>query len=140
MKKSYSELVRLSTYEDRLSYLKENGLVGEDTFGFDRYLNQNLYKSAEWQRARNYVILRDNGCDVGLDDYPIPSKVYVHHINPITKDDILNHADCLFDPENLVCVSHETHNLIHYGCEAPTKREPVMRSRNDTRPWRLSND
>ena len=130
--KSYSELVRLSTYEDRLSYLKENGLVGEDTFGFDRYLNQNLYKSTEWQRARNYVILRDNGCDVGLDDYPIPSKVYVHHINPIAKEDILNHADCLFDPENLICVSHETHNLIHYGCEAPTKREPITRSKNDT--------
>lgn len=138
--KSYSELVRLSTYEDRLSYLKENGLVGEDTFGFDRYLNQNLYKSAEWQRARNYVILRDNGCDVGLDDYPILSQVYVHHINPITKEDILNHADSLFDPENLICVSHETHNLIHYGYEAPTKREPVIRSKNDTCPWRSSND
>lgn len=135
-KKRYSDLKKFSTYEERFEYLKLDGSIGADTFGFDRYLNQALYKSKEWQDARRSVILRDNGRDLGVEDMLIPGKIFIHHINPITQDDIINRSDSLFDPENLICVSHETHNALHYGSERPKRGIITKRSINDTIPWR----
>lgn len=136
MRKTYSDLVILPTFEERFLYLKLSGSVGFDTFGFDRYLNQMLYKSVDWRRLRNSIILRDEGCDLGIDDRPIFGRVMIHHINPITKRDVLDRADCVFDPENLICVSHLTHNAIHYSDESILYTEPVIRRPNDTIPWR----
>lgn len=135
--KSYSELSQLSTYEDRYNYLKLDGQVGVDTFGFDRCFNQQLYKSKEWRDVRNKVILRDNGCDLGVVDNPIGSKIIIHHINPITMEDIEKSSDKLFDLDNLICVSMDTHNAIHYGIgEKTNQNEFVERRPNDTCPWR----
>lgn len=134
--KSYSELVKLQTYEERFEYLKLNGSVGVDTFGGSRYLNQVFYKSDEWKTARNTVIIRDNGCDLGIEDRSIGKPILVHHINPITKEDILNRDPSLTDPENLICVSKLTHDAIHYGDENLLVKAPVERSKNDTCPWR----
>lgn len=137
MRKRYSHLRRLSTFDERFDYLKVDGRVGDATFGFDRYLNQRLYHSAEWKNARDAVILRDNGCDLGMPGREIMGHIYVHHINPITIEDIEAGSDALFDPENLICVSFDTHNAIHYGDKDLLPRdEIVVRRPNDTCPWK----
>lgn len=134
--KSYFEMLSFSTYEERLKYLQLNSNVGEDTFGFDRYLNQQLYKSKEWRDFRQKIILRDNGCDLGIQGHEIPCKVLIHHINPLTKDDILKRDPSIFDPNNVISVTLETHNAIHYGMYIPRSSIVLERSPNDTCPWR----
>lgn len=134
--RTYAELSRLKTFEDRFEYLKISGEVGKDTFGFDRYLNQIFYKSKEWKSIRNQVILRDNGCDLGLDGYDIYGKILIHHMNPITKEDVLNRSDLLLNPNYLICVTHDTHNAIHYGNKDTLFSSPTERYTNDTCPWR----
>lgn len=135
--KTYSELITLPTFEERFRYLRLDGKVGEDTFGYDRYINQYLYqRNHRWQQSRDKVIFRDNGCDLGVDGYGIQGRIIVHHINPITLDDILNDRDWIFDPEFLISTAHLTHNAIHYGDENLLIKAPVERSRNDTCPWK----
>lgn len=133
----YSELILIPTFKERFDYLRLDGVVGEDTFGFDRYINQQFYHSWEWKRIRDHVILRDNGCDLGVDGYYIRGQVYIHHLNPIDAKDILRHSEMLIDPEYLICVSRETHNAIHYGDGNLLQRDPVIRRPNDTCPWRV---
>ena len=135
--KTYSELIALPTFEERYEYLRLNGRVGKDTFGFDRYLNQNFYRSAEWRRIRDRVIVRDNGCDLAIDDRIIYGKILIHHMNPITDKDLFNLSDILLDPEYLICVSHNTHNAIHYGDGERLVKDPIVRTKNDTCPWKL---
>ena len=115
--RTYSELIRLPTFEERFRYLQLSGSVGKETFGFDRYINQNFYRSAAWKRVRDQVIIRDNGCDLGIEDRIIYGKILIHHMNPISDKDILNLTDILLNPEYLICVTHDTHNAIHYGDE-----------------------
>lgn len=134
--KTYSELITLPTFEERFNYLKLGGTVGESTFGFDRYLNQNLYKSQEWKSVRNKVIIRDNGCDLACEGYEIYGKVLIHHINPITAEDIINRNPIIFDLENLITTVHNTHNAIHYGDENLLIKGPIERTKNDTIPWK----
>lgn len=134
--RTYSELIRYNTFRERYLYLKLSGKVGEDTFGFDRYLNQQFYKSKEWKSVRDFVIIRDGGCDLGIADRPIPSRIIIHHLNPITKDDILNQTDYLLNPEFMICTIKRTHDAIHYGNENLLYEGPVERSKNDTCPWR----
>lgn len=136
--KSYSELKKLKTFEERYEYLRLKGSVGEDTFGSKRYLNQILYKSKEWKQARDKVIIRDNGCDLGIEGRDIlkPNKVLIHHINPITVDDILNRDSKVFDQNNLITVSHRTHEAIHYGDSNLLIKDPITRHANDTCPWK----
>lgn len=134
--KSYSELIRLPTFLERYRYLKISGRIGEDTFGYDRYLNQTLYRSAEWKRFRREIIVRDEGRDLGCEGYEIVGNTLVHHINSITIEDVLNRDPKIFDPENVICVSHNTHNAIHYGDENLLITEPVIRKPNDTCPWK----
>lgn len=132
----YSELIEIPTFEERFRYLQLNGSVGKDTFGFDRYMNQAFYQSREWKRVRDFVILRDNGCDLGVDGYTIYGKVLIHHMNPITVKDIATVSNFLMNPEYLICVSHTTHNAIHYGDENLIPKGPIIRTPNDTCPWR----
>lgn len=134
--KTYSELVRLPTFEERFEYLKLKGSVGKDTFGHDRYLNQVFYTSQEWRRLRDEIIIRDNGCDLGIEGREIGGKIYIHHLNPLGANDILTHSEYLVNPEYLICVSFETHNAIHYGDINLLPRDPIERKRNDTCPWR----
>lgn len=134
--KCYSELITLPNYEDRFNYLKLEGAIGETTFGFDRYLNQSLYNSQEWKRIRNKVIIRDNGCDLACEGYEIYGKVLIHHINPITVENIINRDPIIFDLENLITTVHNTHNAIHYGNENLLIKGPIERTKNDTIPWR----
>lgn len=134
--RTYSELIRLKTFEERFQYLQLSGSVGKEIFGFDRYLNQNFYRSAVWKRVRDKVIIRDNGCDLGIDDRAIYGNILIHHMNPITDKDILNLTDILLNPEYLVCVSHNTHNAIHYGDEDMLIKDLVVRTKNDTCPWK----
>ena len=136
MIKTYSELIRLPTFEERFEYLRLDGRVGEDTFGFDRYLNQLFYRSYEWRKIRDYVIVRDNACDLGVEGYDIYGKVLIHHMNPITARDIESRTDLLLDPEYLICVTHDTHNAIHYGDENLLFKAPIVRRPNDTCPWK----
>ena len=138
IRRSYAELRKLNTFKERFEYLRlKEGAVGIDTFGPDRYLNQQLYSSPEWRNVRNKVILRDKCCDLGIEDYELPKgKVFIHHINPITVEDIVNKDPCLFDMDNLITVSFETHNAIHYGTYETVDRELVVRHSNDTIPWR----
>lgn len=138
--RSYSELITLPTFEERFEYLRLNGKVGSDTFGFDRYLNQVFYRSKEWKHIRNQVILRDNGCDLAIPDRQLFDKIYIHHMNPILPDDVINRTSYLMNPEYLVCVSFDTHNAIHYGdASLLPKTNITVRSPNDTAPWRLNN-
>ena len=133
--KTYSEMILLPTYNERFRYLKLDGKVGADTFGLDRYLNQVFYRSAEWKRIRDMVIVRDNGCDLGIPELPIYGKVIIHHMNPLSVDDILNDdPEYMMNPEYLVCVSHSTHNAIHYGNDSQLQ-EYIPRRANDTAPW-----
>lgn len=135
--KTYTELSELKTYEERFEYLSMNKSVGEETFGFDRYLNQQLYKSKDWLIVRDAVIMRDNGCDLGLEDYDIFGTIHVHHMNPITSDDIKNVSEYLLDPEYLICVSIDTHNAIHYGSRDYVDRNKIVeRAPNDQCPWK----
>ena len=134
--RTYSQLKRLQTFEERYDYLKLGGVVGEDTFGFDRYLNQIFYRSREWKRVRDEVIMRDNGCDLGVDGHEIRGKILIHHMNPITSEDIHRVSDYLLNPEYLICVTHRTHNAIHYGDESLIVSAPIERTQNDTCPWR----
>lgn len=136
MNRSYDELRTIQTFRERFEYLKLHGRVGMDTFGADRYLNQILYRSSEWRRLRDYIIVRDNACDLGMDGYPIKGSILIHHINPITKDDVLNRNPIIFDQNNLICVSMMTHNAIHYGDESLLYSEIVERKPNDTTPWK----
>ena len=134
--RTYSELIQLPTFEERFDYLRLDGVVGKDTFGFDRYLNQQFYRSSEWKRIRNQVIVRDNGCDLGIDEYEIHGRILIHHMNPISIEDLQYMSDLLMNPEYLICVSHRTHNAIHYGDESLIVSVPNERSQNDTCPWR----
>ena len=134
--KRYSELIRIPTFKDRFEYLKLTGAVGESTFGFDRYLNQLLYKSAKWDKIRGKIIIRDNACDLAMEGYDIPSHIIIHHINPLSMKDIEEVSDKIFDPENLVCVSHRTHNAIHYGDQNLLPQLPIERRPGDTCPWK----
>ena len=134
--KTYSELILLPTFEERFKYLRLNGRVGDDTFGFDRYINQNFYRSAEWKRIRDLVIMRDNGCDLALEGYEIYGRILIHHMNPITVKDVELSTEYLMNPEYLICVTHNTHNAIHYGDEKLLMKGPVVRTKNDTCPWK----
>lgn len=134
--RTYSELITIPTFEDRFKYLQLNGTVGKDTFGYDRYLNQILYASKKWKRFRDAIIIRDNGCDLACKGYDIYGRILVHHMNPIAVEDVINRSYKVFDPENVICVTHNTHNAIHYGDESLLITAPVERSRNDTCPWR----
>ena len=134
--RTYSELITIPTFEERFEYLQLKGSVGKDTFGYDRYLNQVLYRSPEWKRLRNQIIIRDGGCDLACDGYDIYDKVLIHHLNPITVEDVLARSRKVFDPDNLVCVSHNTHNAIHYGDVDLLVTGPIIRTKNDTCPWR----
>ena len=135
--KCYSELITLPTFEERFKYLKLGGRVGADTFGYDRYLNQKLYqRDPRWKKARDLVIIRDNGCDLGVKGFEIHGKIIVHHMNPITMEDILKERDWIYDPEFLICTVHNTHNAIHYGDERLLMTAPIIRTLNDTCPWK----
>lgn len=135
--KTYSELVTFPTFEDRFKYLQlSDGRVGDDTFGYDRYLNQQFYKTREWRNLRDSLIVRDNGCDLGVDGYEIYGRIIIHHLNPISKNDILYRTDFLTNPEYLICTTHNTHNAIHYGDENLLAKGPIERTANDTCPWR----
>ena len=136
MIKTYSELIAFPTYEERFRYLQLKGAVGKDTFGYDRYLNQILYNSQEWKRFRDKIIIRDNGRDLACEGYDIHGRILVHHSNPIRVDDVVNRNPIVFDPENVVCVTHNTHNAIHYGDESLLILAPVERTKNDTCPWK----
>lgn len=125
----------MPTLEERFEYLKLSGKVGAATFGGDRYLNQALYTSKKWRSFRNKIILRDEGCDMGLEGYPIVRGIIVHHLNPLTIDDIENERGCVFDPENVICVSHYTHEAIHYGNKSLILSLPKERTPGDTRFW-----
>lgn len=139
--RTYSELITIPTFIERYRYLRLGGKVGEETFGFDRYLNQQFYKSDEWLRIRDYVILRDTGCndycqDLGVDGYDIHGRILIHHMNPITVDDIIHRSDFLLNPEYLICTTKNTHDAIHYGNEDILVQAPIERKKNDTCPWR----
>ena len=136
MMKSYNELITIPTFEERFRYLKVYGVIGDQTFGHDRYLNQKLYTLNEWKRVRDKVILRDNGCDLGCEGFEIYGKIIIHHINPITIKDIERESEFLLDPEYLITTTHNTHNAIHYGDASLLPATPIKRSRNDTCPWR----
>lgn len=134
--RTYSELILLPTFEERYQYLRLGGEVGKETFGFDRYLNQAFYKTPEWLSVRDQVIVRDNGCDLGIEDRAIHGRILVHHMNPITIDDILSRSEYLLNPDYLICTIKNTHDAIHYGDDDLLIKEPVERSRNDTCPWK----
>lgn len=136
MIKTYSELITLPTFEERYRYLRLEGTVGADTFGFDRIFNQRFYTSSEWRRIRDEVITRDNGCDLGIPGHEIFGKIIIHHINPISLDDLDRHSDFLLNPEYLITTMHATHNAIHYGDEGLLISAPVERRKNDTCPWK----
>lgn len=135
--RTYSELITIPTFKERYEYLRIGGRVGKDTFGFDRYLNQVLYKSKEWKHIRNIVIERDNGCDLAMEGYEIYDNIIVHHMNPITMEDLLYRRDYVLDPEYLVSTVHNTHNAIHYGDDSLIFTTLTERRPNDTCPWRL---
>lgn len=133
----YSELKKLKTFEEKFEYLKLSGVVGESTFGFDRYLNQDFYnRDPKWKAARSKVIIRDNGCDLGDPDHELYDKLIVHHMNPITEEDILVGSDKVYNPEFLISVSHRTHQAIHYGDKSLLPKDPVTRKAGDTKLWK----
>lgn len=136
MIRTYSELIKLPTFEERFRYLCLNGDVGKETFGFDRYLNQGFYKSNEWLEVRDYVIIRDNGCDLAIEGQEIHGRILVHHMNPIFKEDILTRSKYLLDPEYLITTIKNTHDAIHYSDENILFKLPVERMKNDTCPWK----
>lgn len=133
MIRTYSELIRFHSFEERFDYLSLQGTVGNQTFGHDRYINQNFYRSVEWQRVRNHVIVRDNGCDLGVKGYEIGGEILVHHLEPMRPDDIIHGADWIIDPEYLITTTPETHNAIHYG--GSPRPVYVARAPGDTKLW-----
>lgn len=136
MIRTYSDLVKIPDFFGRFEYLKLNGVLGELNQDVNRYLNQMFYRSPEWRSLRRQILLRDNGCDLGVSDLPITGRPLIHHINPITVEDVVRSRDCIFDPENLISVSHETHNAIHYGSFEMLKiNEVVIRKPGDTKLW-----
>lgn len=135
MIRRYSALKRIDTFEDRFRYLRLQGSIGRDTFGFDRHINQAFYKSREWRDARDFVIVRDNGCDLGIDGYEIHSDILIHHMNPVRPDDIIHAREWILDPEYLITTTHTTHNAIHYGDENQIPRQFVERRPGDTQLW-----
>lgn len=135
MTRSYTDLKRLETFDERYEYLRVPGTVGRSTFGYDRYLNQVLYTSRKWSRVRDEVIARDNGCDLGVDGYSILSRIIIHHMNPITVHDIRDKLDIVLDPEYLICVSNRTHLAIHYGDSSMLNQKVIVRKPGDTSPW-----
>ena len=136
MLRNYTDISKLDSFLERYRYLKLGGKVGEETFGYDRYLNQIFYKDPEWLEARDKVIIRDCGCDLGMPDREIRGKILVHHMNPVTKEQIIRRDPMLFDPEYLICTIKSTHDAIHYGDETLLILEPVIRRKNDTCPWK----
>ena len=134
--RNYEELKRLTTFEARFKYLKLSAKVGKETFGFDRYLNQQFYQSKEWKSIRNQIINRDNACDLGVDGREMDKNIIIHHMNPITKDDLIHQTDFLLNPNYLICVSKQTHNAIHYGDDKILFEGIIERTKNDTCPWR----
>lgn len=134
--RTYSELILLPTFEERFEYLRLNGRVGTDTFGFDRIFNQMFYQSKEWKTIRDAIIVRDYGCDLGLEGYEIYGKIIIHHLNPISLKDIENVTDYLLNPEYLITTTHSTHNAIHYGDKNLIPKAPIERRKNDTCPWK----
>ena len=134
--RTYSELITLHTFEERFKYLQLNGQVGESTFGFDRYMNQVFYRSQKWKSIRDFVIIRDCGCDLGVEGYDIHGKIIIHHMNPLSMRDIETESDFLLNPDFLICTTHNTHNAIHYGDENLLVTAPIERTKNDTCPWR----
>lgn len=135
--RTYKELSRLKTLDERFEYLKLVGQVGVDTFGFDRYLNQTFYRSDTWQKVRNEVIIRDNGCELGVSGYEIQGRILIHHMNAITEEDIIERNPDIFDPEYLICCSHRTHNAIHFGDKDLLPKDYIERRRGDTCPWKV---
>lgn len=133
--RTYTELQGLFTFQDRFKYLSLQGRVGRDTFGFDRYLNQRFYRSREWQNIRHHVITRDLGCDLGVEGYDIYDKILIHHMNPVTKEDILDRNKDILDPEFLITTTHNTHNAIHYGDVSKLTPRFVERKPGDTKLW-----
>lgn len=136
MIRTYSHLITLHTYEERYDYLRLSGQVGKETFGLDRYLNQVFYRSQRWKKVRDFVIFRDNGCDLGIEGREIFGKIIIHHMNPITIEDIENENEFLMDPEFLITTVHNTHNAIHFGDENLLIKDPIERKPNDTCPWK----
>ena len=134
--RTYNELMLLQTFEERFEYLKLSGRVGKETFGFDRWINQKFYRSAEWKHLRDQVIIRDNGCDLGVEGREIYGKILIHHMNPISRKDILERTDLLLNPMYLISVTKQTHDAIHYSDDSILMKDPIVRSRNDTCPWR----
>lgn len=134
--KSYSELITFPTFEERYNYLRLRGMVGKETFGFDRVFNQMFYTSREWKAIRDEVIARDNGCDLGVEGHEIYGRVIIHHMNPISLEDIQENSDFLLNPEYLITTIHSTHNAIHYGDESLLIKAPKERTKNDTCPWK----
>lgn len=134
--RTYSELIHIPTFEERFKYLKLSGCVAEDTFGYDRIFNQMFYRSKIWKDTRRSIILRDMGNDLGIEGHEITGKILIHHMNPISMDDIQNDSDYLLNPNYLICVSHKTHNAIHYGSEVPKGSKLIERTPNDTCPWK----
>lgn len=134
--RTYSELITIPTFEERFEYLRLDGRVGETTFGFDRYLNQAFYKDPEWLRIRNEVIIRDQGCDLAIEDHEIRGRILVHHMNPIKAEDIIERSRFLLEPEYLICTMKNTHDAIHFGDSSLLIKTPIERSKNDTCPWR----
>lgn len=134
--RTYSELITLPTFEERYRYLRLDGRVGQETFGFDRWLNQKFYKDPEWLRIRDFVIIRDSGCDLGIEGREIHSRILIHHMNPITTEDIIKRSKYLLDPEYLICTVKRTHDAIHYGDESLLILNPIERTKNDTCPWK----
>lgn len=134
--RTYSELIRLSTFEERYRYLRLSGVVGAETFGFDRFINQDFYRSREWKAVRDFVIVRDNGCDLAMEGYDIHGKIIIHHMNPVTIKDIQENSTFLMEPEYLISTTLSTHNAVHYGDESLLIQEPIKRSKNDTCPWK----
>lgn len=135
--RSYHELSQLQTFEERFEYLKMSAKIGEETFGTERFLNQLFYGTPEWRALRQKALIRDQGCDLGVEDHPIGGRIEVHHINPITAEDIKNRNPCLLDMENVICVSSNTHKAIHYGDASLLPHDPIERKPNDTCPWKL---
>lgn len=136
MIRTYSELIRMPTFEERYQYLKLCGKVGEETFGFRRWLNQDFYHSSEWLSFRDKIIIRDNGCDLAVEGFTIYESIIIHHLNPINFEDILNRNPCVFDQDNVVATKLSTHNAIHYGVKTLIFNSSVERTKNDTCPWR----
>lgn len=134
--RTYSELIKIPTFEERYQYLRLSGVVGTETFGFDRFINQDFYRSREWKAVRDFIIVRDNGCDLAMEGYDIHGRIIIHHMNPVTIKDIQENSAFLMEPEYLISNTLSTHNAIHYGDESLLIQEPIERSKNDTCPWK----